>query len=567
MVLGSIDKIESSLVDFVEKLTDEYIQNSDLRERKSKRQFFTPPQVGIFMANMFTISKSDIHLLDPGAGTGMLSAAFCCRILNLDRPVSLSIDAFENDPKLIPVLDTVFGNCKSELEKKGHTLVYNITQKDFILNRVSLLKQKSLFEDSRSPRYDFIISNPPYYKLNKSSLQSQLMDEFTSGQPNIYAFFMALSLEMLKPGGQMVFITPRSFCSGLYFKKFRKWLLQHSRITNLHIFESRSSVFDKNEVLQENIIIKIARNDNTEHTEHTQHTEQPKEVVVSTSKDKCFHSLEEIRIDYEDVLQRRNGDIFIKIPAKETDLRVQHIVNSWDHTLKDLGMKVSTGPVVSFRAKTYLSPEFIDKRTTSPLLWMHNIQGMDVIWPLIKKKKEMAIKIEERTRPLLVPAGNYVLIKRFSSKEQKRRLYAGVLLKSEFDFEKIGIENHLNYLYKCDGMLSVEEAYGIAGILNSSLMDIFFRMINGNTQVNAVDILNLPLPSIELVREIGRLIKRDKPPIGRELDMAVAEVLGIDGNLAEIVNGKAQEHDRTLPEVVTAYQITKKIERYWEKGI
>ena len=67
---------------------------------------------------------------------------------------------------------------------------------------------------------------------------------------------MAVAANMLKPKGEMVFITPRSFCSGLYYKKFREWLLNNVQITNIHIFESRKDVFDKDKVLQENIIIK-----------------------------------------------------------------------------------------------------------------------------------------------------------------------------------------------------------------------------------------------------------------------------------------------------------------------
>jgi len=523
-----MNRIDKRLVNFVEKITDAYIHKSSLKERKTKGQFFTPKEVALFMAGLFTLNKQNIKLLDPGAGMGMLSAAFCSYLLDFEKPISLTLDAYETDSDLIPYLEKVYKECKSVLEEKGHTFEYNIIQKDFILNKVNFLKQKALVQEhDELPSYDFIISNPPYYKLNKDSPQSKLMNEFTSGQPNIYAFFMALSLEMLKPDGQMIFITPRSFCSGLYFKKFREWLLHHGIIKNIHMFESRSTVFDKDEVLQESVIFKIIP---------CARTNDKNQAVITTSQDKLFHDIQEMDVEYEDILHRKNGDIFIKIPTKKTDIQVQHIINSWQYTLKDLGIKISTGPVVSFRAQELLSEKFIDKNKTSPLLWMHNIQGMDVLWPIEKKKRELAIKLEKKAEPLLVPNSNYVLLKRFSSKEQKRRLYAGVLLKSKFDSEKIGIENHLNYIYKCDGMLSIEEAYGIAGILNTSIIDAFFRMMNGNTQVNAGDIMNLPMPSIEDIRKIGSLVKINKPQIGLELDKIVSDILGIDSELIEKLN-------------------------------
>ena len=133
----------------------------------------------------------------------------------------------------------------------------------------------------------------------------------------------------------------------------------------------------------------------------------------------------------------------------------------------------------------------------------------------------------------MLPTNNYVLVKRFSSKEQKKRVHAGVLLKSKMKFERIGIENHLNYIYRRGGLLLVEEVYGISGVLNSSIMDIFFRMLNGSTQVNAVDIENLPFPSLENIRLIGKAVIKSKPEIGQELDKIVVDILKIDPHILQ----------------------------------
>lgn len=527
--LRTLERSKHSLIDYAEQLAEEYICNSNSNYRKTKGQFFTPNGVSLFMADMFDINKTSFNILDPGAGIGMLSAAFCERILNSTKKISLSIDTYENDSELTPYLRKMLEKSKSVLEEKGHIVTYKIIEKDFILDNPNYLNKNTLFETKDSMVfYDYIISNPPYYKLNKKSVQSKIMKEFVSGQPNIYAFFMALSLEMLKPHGQMVFITPRSFCSGLYFKRFRKWFLQHCEVNNIHMFESRSDVFNKNEVLQENIIIKVMPKCDTG---------VKGQIAITTSKDRLFSDLQKMNIDYQDIIHQKNGDVFIKIPTTKTDIKVQHIINSWKYTLKDFGIKVSTGPVVSFRAKKFLSPEFKDRKTTAPLLWMHNIKSMDVVWPLQKNKKETSIRIEEKTKPLLVPVRNYVLVKRFSSKEQKRRLYAGVLLELGFNFDKVGIENHLNYIYRLRDTFSNDEAYGITGILNTSIMDIFFRMVNGNTQVNAVDIRNLPFPSLENIVEIGKLIRKIKPSIGLELDRLIIDVLGISHSIIEHLKG------------------------------
>ena len=61
-------------------------------------------------------------------------------------------------------------------------------------------------------------------------------------------------------------------------------------------------------------------------------------------------------------------------------------------------------------------------------------------------------------------------------------------------------------------------------------------MMNGNTQVNAVDIMNLPFPALPKIKEIGKRIKKNNIPIGLELDREVAKILGITGDLVDKLN-------------------------------
>lgn len=512
------------LVEYTERLSELYRRIYDAKIRKLKGQFFTPKQVSTFMASLFAVNHKTICLLDPGAGTGVLTAAFCERLLNDGKVVDLTIDAYENDPSLLPFLEKVLESCKLELEEKGCNVEYNIFEQDFILHNGAYLSKPS----GKHILYDFVISNPPYYKLNKDSPQSAVMMELISGQPNIYALFMALSAGMVKPEGEMVFITPRSFCSGLYYKKFREWFLSNVQITNIHIFESRKEVFDKDEVLQENIIIKAKR---------LKETSKYGKIIISVSKSKDFSKLRKIKAESPDVRYYKNGEIFIRIPASSLDVNVLHIIDTWPSTLKDLGLEISTGPVVPFRAKQYLLPKLTKNPKSAPLLWMHNMQDMRVLWPMKKNKKESAIHVCDRTKALLLPVKNYVLVKRFSSKEQKRRLSAAVLLESDFPFEVIGIENHVNYIHRPNGNLSVYEAFGIAAILNTSFVDNFFRSLNGNTQVNATDIRSVPFPRIEQIKKIGKLVYESQSLWnGFDLNNIVSGVLGLTLNKHETKN-------------------------------
>jgi adenine-specific DNA-methyltransferase len=516
------------LVKYAERLSTLYSDVLRPKDIKPDGQFFTPKQVSIFMAELFDINRDKITLLDPGAGTGVLSAAFCEKLLTRKKPVSLVIDAFENDPEIIPLLKKVLQECKKDLEEEGSKVEFNVLAKDFILSNEIYLSGPGLFEKGEK-FYDFVISNPPYYKVGTESPYSRMMAELICGQPNIYAFFMTMAASMLADKGEMVFITPRSFCSGLYYRNFRKWFLRKVRITRIHIFESRKAIFDKDEVLQENVIIKAKKN------------AKEGSVTITTSKDKELNVLGRIEVDYSDVVSPKNSESFIRIPTSQLDVEILHIIDNWPSTLNKQGVEISTGPVVDFRAKEHLRQDLT--KESVPLLWMHNMQNMRVVWPSKKNKKPAAIASSEETFPLLLPVKNYVLLKRFTSKEQRRRLDSAVLKQSEFPHESVGIENHVNYIHKLKGSLSVDEALGIAALLNTGLIDNYFRSLNGHTQVNATEIRNLPLPDLSVIKKIGEIVSKAKD-MPANLDEIIGSQLGIDAkiinHLEEKYNGKSR---------------------------
>ena len=519
-----------SLTDYAVRLANIYSEYHKLEERKNKGQFFTPKEVAIFMAKLISVNQREIKVLDPGAGTGILVVSLCevMKSINQDENIKIMIDIYENDPNLLPLLEAVLQECLNEMKDLGYDVEFNIYEQDFILHN-AIYFSKELIDPWASKKrsyYDIVISNPPYYKINKNSPYSIAMRELIYGQPNIYVLFMASATSLLRDGGEGIFITPRSFCSGLYYKKSREWFLNNTTIDHIHIFESRKDIFDSDGVLQENIILKITKGK----------TRKNSKVSISVSRDKSFEDFRTLKVSPKYVIYHKNGDVFIRLPSSSLDVRILDILDKWHNTLKDLGLEISTGPVVPFRAKEYLCKKF-SRSGEAPLLWMHNIQGFDVIWPLRKNNKEESIMVNEKSKSILLPVSNYVLLKRFSSKEQKRRLYAGVMLKVNFkQYKYIGIENHINYIHRPTGILSESEAFGIAAILNTTIVDRYFRILNGNTQVNATDIRSMPFPSIEEIKKIGEVVQKQKPQIGYELDNVVGRILGWDSELIKQLN-------------------------------
>ncbi len=485
------------------RLSEVYCNSSTHQYRKNMGQFFTPLKISEYMAKLlYDEPQEDITLLDPGAGTGILIASFCGIVLNNEKkPLHVNIDAFELDENLIPLLKETLEQCKIEFNQHNIQFNYKIINNDFILENCQYYNKSKLnnFEKNELKTYNYIIANPPYFKLNKNSKQALALSGLIYGQPNIYFLFMALSSSMLSNNGILVYITPRSFTSGLYYKRFRSWFLRNNNIDGILIFESRNDIFSRDKVLQENIIVRARKKD-----PNIKHMKEP--IHVGICYDRSLSNIETIIANYNDVIYKKNGDSFIRIPTSVKELSLIRKIDKLPFTLNDLGLKISTGPVVAFRAKRYLTNDY-DEKSCVPLIRMHNFRNFDVIWPIQNNGKEICILNEKNTKHLLLPVKNYVLLKRFSAKEQKRRLYASVLLKSKFESHKnIGLENHVNYIYSKSNPLTPEQVYGIAAFLNSSIIDQYFRIFNGSTQVNANDIKNLPLPSMDILKLIGKEI-------------------------------------------------------------
>jgi len=331
--------------------------------------------------------------------------------------------------------------------------------------------------------------------------------------------FMAISACLLKPSGKLVFITPRSYASGPYFRLFREFFFGRIRPEIVHLFGSRRDAFSRDEVLQENVILVGEREDGW--------AKKPAQQRVRVSS--SFGTRDLGSAMYRYVLARKvidwtTQDKVFRMPITDEDEAVTRVVRAWSKRLSSYGLEVSTGPVVAFRAKSFICHEKRQDGDSAPLLWMQNVQPMRVMWPIRQRGKGQYIDIAAESLPLLLPSRNYVLIRRFSAKEQTRRLTAAPLIGDSLHSPMVGIENHLNYVHRPGGSLTSEEAYGLAVLFSSSLLDTYLRTYNGNTQVSAAEMREMPLPDMEDIREIGRRAMSLRDP-GEIVDSLIADVL------------------------------------------
>lgn len=478
------------MIEIINENTKLYQKNTKKVDRKKKGQFFTPLNISKYMASMSSNRNKYIRILDCGAGTGILGLALVEELLKDSLVEKIEIDFYENDNDVISVLNRDIEAMSKLVKESDKVVKFNVLDKNFILSNTDIWNDKS-FEGI----YDIVISNPPYKKLSKQSDESKVVLDIVYGQPNIYFIFMAMSIHLLKDDGEMIFITPRSFTSGAYFKKFREYMLENVGISSIHIFNSRSDVFEGEEVLQEAIITRTVKNKTFEN------------INIISTNDGSFDNKEILSIPYNTVVNIECENKFILIPSTKEEVKVLNTMKKWDNNLIALGFKLKTGPVVDFRAMEYLTNKYSEENTV-PLLWSDNFIDNEV--KLLNNDDNFRYIINnDKSKSLLLENKDYLLIKRFTAKEELRRIQVAIYDVFKFNqYNKIGIENHVNYIAKTKGNITKDELFGLFCLFNSTIIDKYYRIVNGNTQVNATEANAIPLPNIDIIKRMGQeLIK------------------------------------------------------------
>lgn len=456
----------------------------DPARRARLGQFMTPAPIAYWMASRIVSRRKDVRLLDPGAGIGSLAAAFIARAAEkANKPRSITAVCYEVDATLVPHLRAVMRWCRDLATAAGIRLTVDIRSTDYLADRA----RAGTF-DASDERFDCAILNPPYRKINSDSPERQFLRQAGIETTNLYAGFMLLAARHLRKGGEFVSITPRSFCNGTYFRPFRKAFLSEIGIREIHVLESRSQAFE-DEVLQENVIVSGLKG-----------AENPRSAVLSmTAADGTKHRRV---VPYRRVVDPRDPDAVVHVGIDEESDAVAERLRRLKYALADIGLSVSTGRVVDFRARDALRAAPTDR--TVPLIYPAHFHDGVIEWPNGHTRKPNAIIADEDTMPLLVQRGNYVVVKRFSAKEERRRVVAALYAESATAAEYIGFENHLNYFHEGGRGIQSDVARGLVVFLNSTILDKYFRQFSGHTQVNAADLRTLRYPARDRLAALGR---------------------------------------------------------------
>lgn len=475
-------------------------------------QFMTPAATSRLMASMFEAQGKTIRLLDAGAGVGSLTAAWVAEICGRKRkPRAVELVAYELDKDLASRLAQTLRACEDTCRSAGITCRTELRRNDFVEFGARMIMGG--FFSPQIEQFDCAILNPPYRKIHTESKERALLRQIGIETSNLYTGFLSIVLKLLAPAGEIVAITPRSFCNGPYFKPFRELLLDTVRLRRLHVFESRVNAFRDDDVLQENIIFHGVRETDSKHS-----------VVISSSASAEDEHVSHRAVRYAEVVRPHDPDAFIHLVADDVQSQIASRMASLTASLPDLGLTVSTGRVVDFRATHFLRQR--PDANTVPLIYPAHFDHGFVKWPKDTKKPN-AMALLPGIDELLVPNETYVLVKRFSAKEERRRVVAAIHDPARLRAESVGFENHLNYFHRDGHGIARPLANGLAIFLNSTLVDLYFRQFNGHTQVNATDLRSLKYPNDEQLLRIGARMS-DEFPSQDNVDQIVEEELFAD---------------------------------------
>jgi adenine-specific DNA-methyltransferase len=521
---------QDGLVDRVDLIRLDIGRRLDPARRAEMGQFFTPAPIARFMADLSETKTKRVRLLDPGAGVGSLSAAWIARACSLEQPPSsIHLTAYEADRPLAEHLRQTIENCEEVCRAAGIELQAEVIEADFIGSAVELLADCPLWTAGHST-FDCAILNPPYRKLNSESDTRRALRSVGIETSNLYAAFLWLAFRLLNEGGELVAITPRSFCNGPYFRPFREAFLREMTLQRVHVFESRNSAFKDADVLQENVIFRAVK------------AKTADKAVVSSSADSEDLDICIREVQSSELVNPNDPDLVIHVVPDQIGTRFAERMRGFSATLDDLGIRVSTGRVVDFRAKEALAFESNGK--TVPLVYPIHCENGYVVWPKPGKKPNY-LAIAPNTEHLLVPAGSYVLVKRFSAKEERRRVSAAICDPERLPGDEYGFENHLNYFHRRGNGLPLRLAKGLAAYLNSTLVDVYFRQFSGHTQVNATDLRSLKYPDVATLNRIGGQIGEPFPNQD-DLDALIREELSMTNDDPVKVRRRIEEAQEVL---------------------
>ncbi len=451
-------------------------------------RLFTKKDTARLMADSlsFDSAKTAYTILDPGAGTGILSAAvieaICKKAKNCRQ---IFITCYENNPDFADMLEDnlerIRKKCRHDYDVRLFVSVYRENYLTESKNHYTVT-----FFDTIPDKYDLIICNPPTDTLDKNSPEARETGGVTQVKINSAFLFLSQASRHLEPGGQLAILLPTSYATASALKNLRLECAKELSVLKIHIFVGKQKNTKRAVPLKKSFIITYGN------------CERPISIGISASSEKGDDVSYLPDLPYGFVVDEKTAAL--TLPKSLEDTKIVKYFSAFPETLESLGLKMSTGLVIDSKCRGMIFSEMTEG--TLPLIRHNMIKSGTVNFG-----ERIAGKYLAPTKKALMQKNkNMIIIKRIPAKSDERFVNSAIYLAAQLpDYKYISTHNKVNFIdtKNKSAEMCPRLIFGLFALLNSTIYDRYISIVSKSRQINAKEMKSLPLPPRHIIENIG----------------------------------------------------------------
>lgn len=474
-------------------------------------RLFTKKDTARRMAAMFALNgeSNACTVLDPGAGTGILSAALIERICKeAPRCKQIFLTCYENDETYLPMLkdnlERIRKKCRHDYDVRLFITVYEE-------NYITCAKDHYTVHFSKrvEDTFDYIICNPPKELYEKGSPEADAIGGISTVKANAALVFAETAKRHLGEGGQLVIVMPTTVASATEQRPFRLSLFSAMPVTGVHLFIGKQKNERRAVPLKKELVLAMRKGEAPECVQ----------IYASTDHGATTEALPELKYDF--VVDKDGRGL--TLPKSAGDASIVRFMSDFPETLDSLGLKMRTGLVLDSRTGGLLFNDPV--KGTIPLLRPASIVKGMVHFPAAVPKQYIA-----PPQSMMQLNKNMILIKRVPAKRDERFVNAGVHLSSRLPaYRFVSTHNKVNFIDTKDkgGEICARLLFGLFALLNSTIYDRYISIVSKSKQINAKEFKDLPLPPRNIIENMGMRLLELRTTEVRACDSIVNPTLHI----------------------------------------
>ena len=471
--------------------TSKLIREKSKTENVRLGRLFTKKNTARLMADAIRLDpeKSAYTVLDPGAGTGILSGALVEHICkNAPWCKQIFLTCYEDDPDFLPMLEDnlerIRKKCRHDYDVRLFITVYH---ENYLVDFKS--HYTVTYFDTVEDKFDIIICNPPIDLIEKNSEEARTVGGVTMLKVNAAFLFAKVAAEHLEKNGQLVIMLPTTFASASSLSVIRSELFASRSVRRIHLFIGKQKNAKRAIPLKKSIILSIENN------------EEHRDIIISTSTDDGSEAKTTTlpTLPYEFVVSKEDASLTLPKSIEET--RIVKYIGAFPENLTTIGLKISTGLIIDSKCDGIIYDKEVPG--TIPLIRPGAMVNGGVRFPSPSVKRQYIMPV---SAALFQKNKNMIIIKRVPAKSDERFINSAIYFAGQRPANQyISTHNKINFIDMKDPKeeMNARLAFGLYALLNSTIYDRYMSIVSKSKQINAKEMRSLPLPPKNLIENLG----------------------------------------------------------------